>query len=63
MGLIKHFKDEGDDFPLSFRNTLLDAMKKDSARLKQLIARYRTVKPAKASKLLVSIHKIIDKHM
>jgi flagellar motility protein MotE (MotC chaperone) len=63
MSMIKHFKDEEGYIPSSFHNHFLDKLKKDNARVKRLIARYKTAKPDKASKILVSIHKIIDKHM
>jgi len=61
MGMIKHFEDEEGHTPISFVNVLLEKHKKSRARLKQLIARYRTAKPDEASKILVDIHKLIDK--
>ena len=68
MGLIKHFRDDGDCIPLSHRTKTLNGMrknmlKKDNARLRRLIARYKTATPGKASGLLVDIHSIIDKYM
>lgn len=63
MSMVKHFKDEEGDIPLSFHKHFLDKLKKDNARVKRLIAKYKTAKPEKASKILVSIHYLIDKHM
>jgi len=63
MSMIKHFRDESGHTPTSYHKQFLERAKQDKARLKQLIARYKTAKPNEASKLLVSIHKIIDKYM
>jgi len=61
--MIKHFRDETGHIPTSYHSQFLERAKKDKARLKQLISKYKTARPDKASKLLVSIHKIIDKYM
>lgn len=48
---------------LSLHGEYLERIKKDNAELKRLIAVYKTANPDKASKILVDIHKLIDKHM
>ena len=63
FGNRKMFDEDEDDRPFTFSNQLLEQTKKDNAKLKRLISAYKTAKPERASKILVSIHKIIDQHM